>query len=80
MYLFWRLFNWLNILKSASLFTFGPRYFLATVLVSSAALIAISTIAAVGKIAFDEQSWEASIVLLVTIVQVGTTYKNYKTL
>ena len=52
-------------------FTFGPRYFLATVLVFSAALIAIGTITAVAKIAFDEQSSVALIVLLVTAIQVG---------
>ena len=71
MYSFWRLFHWLNILKSAPWLTFGPWYFLATVLVSSAALVAIGTIAVVAKVAFDEQSWLASIVLLVTIIQVG---------
>ena len=37
---------------------------------SSAALVAIGTIAAVAKIAFDEKSWVALIVLLVTMVQV----------
>ena len=76
MYWFWRLFHWLNILKSARWFTFGPRYFLATVLVSSAALVAIGTIAEVAKVAFDEQSLVASIVLLVTIVQVGNVRKK----
>ena len=50
---------------------------MATVLVSSAALVAIGTIAAVAKVAFDEQSLEASIVLLVTIVQVGNVKKKY---
>ena len=70
MYLFWRLFHWLNTLKSAHWVTFGPRYFLATVLVASAALVVIGAIAAVAKIAFDEQSWVALIVLLVTAVQV----------
>ena len=70
MYLFWRLFHWLNTLKSAHWVTFGPRYFLATVLVASAALVAIGAIAAVAEIAFDEQSWVALIVLLVTAVQV----------
>ena len=43
---------------------------MATVLVFSAALIAIGTITAVAKIAFDEQSWVALIVLLVTAIQV----------
>ena len=71
MYLFWRLFHWLNTLKSAYWVTFGPRYFLATVLVTSAALVAIGPIAAVAKIAFDEQSSVALIVLLVTAIQVG---------
>ena len=65
MYLFWRLFHLLNILKNACWFTFG-RYFLATLLASSAALVAIGIIAAVAKIAFDEQSWVAS--LLVGII------------
>ena len=70
MYLFWRLFHWLNTLKSAHWVTFGPRYFLATVLVASAALVAIGAIAAFAKIAFNEQSWVALIVLLVTEIQV----------
>ena len=70
MYLVWRLFHWLNTLKSANWITFGPRYFMATVLVASAALVAIGAIAAVAEIAFDEQSWVALIVLLVTAVQV----------
>ena len=70
MYLFWRLFHALNILKNARWVTFD-RYLLATLLVSSAALVAIGIIAAVAKIAFDEQSWGAFIVLLVTMVQVG---------
>ena len=70
MHLFWKLFHLLNVLKSARWVTFGP-YFLASLLVLSAALVAIGTIAAVAKIAFDEQSWVAFIVLLVTMVQVG---------
>ena len=60
----------LDILKAARWVTFGS-YFLATLLVSSAALVAIGTIAAVAKVAFDEQSLVAFIVLLVTMVQVG---------
>ena len=70
MYLFWRLIHSLDILKATRWVTFAP-YFLATVLVSFAALVAIGTIATVAKIAFNEQSWMAFIVLLVTIVQVG---------
>ena len=72
MYLFFHTFN---ILIAVRWVTFGS-YFLATILVSSAALVAIGTIAAVAKIAFDEQSWMAFIVLLVTLVQVG----NIKTI
>ena len=67
--MFWRLFNSFNILK-ASHWVFG-RCFLATVFVCSAALVAIGTIATVAKIAFDDRSWVAFVVLLVTIVQVG---------
>ena len=66
----WRLFHSFNILKSSRWVTIG-RCFLATVLVSSAALVAIGTIAAVAKIAFDDGSLVAFFVLLVTIVQVG---------
>ena len=63
-------FHTLDILKTARWVTFGS-YFLATVLVSTAALVAIGTIATVAKIAFDEQSLVAFIALFVTIVQVG---------
>ena len=60
----------LNILKTEHWVTSGPRHFFATVLVSFAALGAIGTIATVAKIAYDEQSWVALVVLIVTMVQV----------
>ena len=68
--MFWGLFHSFNILKASRWVTFG-RCFLATVLVSSAALVAIGTIAAVAKIDFNDRSLVAFVVLLVTIVQVG---------
>ena len=73
--MFWRLFHSFNILKDSHWITFG-RCFFAIVFVSSAALVALGTIATVAKIAFDDRSWVTFIVLLVTIVQVGNMKLN----
>ena len=58
-----------NILKTDPRKTFGSHSF-AAILVSSAALVAIGATVAVAKIAFQEQSWWAFFMLIVTIVQV----------
>ena len=46
------------------------RLLWAIALLSAALLVVIATIAAVAWIAYEEQSWVAALVLLVTIVQV----------
>ena len=69
MYLFWKLVHLSNILKTDPRKTFGSHSF-AALLVSSAALVAIGATVAVAKIAFQEQSWWAFLMLIVTIVQV----------
>ena len=46
------------------------RILWATTLLSSAVLVVIATITAVARIAYEEHSWAAFVVLLVTIIQV----------
>ena len=65
MFSFWKLLHTFNLLKTAS-----DHHFWATILVSCAILVPIATTSAIAKIAYQEQSWEAVLVLLVTIIQV----------
>ena len=48
-----------------------------TFLMSSAIVIVIATITAIAKIAFEDPSWFAFFLLLVTIIQVLEFEKNY---
>ena len=76
----WRFVRSLEVLKAACWPTTTTaaaatpktscRIFLATTLLLSAVLVLIATIVAVARIAYEEQSWAASLVLIVTIVQV----------
>ena len=74
----WRFVRSLEVLKAACWPTtdaaatpkISCRIFLATTLLLSAVVVVIATIVAVARIAYEEQSWAASLVLIVTIVQV----------
>ena len=74
MYSLWRFVRFLDILKTSHYATAGGtisyRQIFSTVLLSSAILVAIAAIVAIARIASQEQSWIASIVLLATITQV----------
>ena len=66
MYSLWRLAHTFNLLR---------RHFWSTLLrsllVSCAIIVPIAIITAIAKIAYQEQSWEAFLVLTVTIIQVS---------
>ena len=71
----WRFVRSLDVLKTTCWPTTAARpmsYRLlwASALLSAAFLVVIATVVAVARIAFEEQSWVSSLVLLVTIVQV----------
>ena len=74
MYSLWRFVRFLDVLKTSYYATAGGtisyRQLFSTVLLSSAILVAIAAIVAIARIASQEQSWIASIVLLATIIQV----------
>ena len=74
MYSLWRFVRFLDILKTSHCATAGVsisyQKLFSTVLLSSAILVAIAAIVAIARIASQEQSWIASIVLLATIIQV----------
>ena len=70
MYSLWRFVRFLDILKTSHYATISYRQLFSTVLLSSAILVAIAAIVAIARIASQEQSWIASIVLLATITQV----------
>ena len=74
MYSLWRFVRFLDILKTSHYATAGStisyRQLFSTVLLSSAILVVIAAIVAIARIASQEQSWIASIVLLATITQV----------
>ena len=70
MYSLWRFVRFLDILKTSHYATISYRQLFSTVLLSSAILVAIAAIVAIARIASQEQSWIASIVLLATIIQV----------
>ena len=61
MYMLWRFLELCKVLKSMRSVTF---------LMSSAIVIVIATITAIAKIAFEDPSWLALFLLLVTIIQV----------
>ena len=74
MYSLWRFVRFLDVLKTSYYATAGGtisyRQLFSTVLLSSAILVVIAAIVAIARIASQEQSWIASIVLLATIIQV----------
>ena len=61
MYMLWRFLELCKVLKSVRPVTF---------LMSSAIVIVIATITAIAKIAYEDPSWFAFFLLLVTIIQV----------
>ena len=72
----WRFVRSLDVLKTtcwpatAAARPMSYRLLWAIALLSAAVLVVVATIVAVARIAYQEQSWAASLVLLVTIVQV----------
>ena len=69
MYMLWRFLELCKVLKSVRPVTF---------LMSSAIVIVIATITAIAKIAFEDPSWFAFFLLLVTIIQVLEFEKKHR--
>ena len=71
----WRFVRSLDVLKTTCWPTtaarpMSNRLLWASALLSAAILVVVATVVALARIAFEEQSWVSSLVLLVTIVQV----------
>ena len=71
----WRFVRSFDVLKTSCRPATAARpmsylLLLAIALLLAAVLLVIATIVAVARIAYQEQSWAASLVLLVTIIQV----------
>ena len=60
-----------SLWRLAHMFNLSRRHFWSTLLVSCAIIVPIAIITAIAKIAYQEQSWEAFLVLTVTIIQVS---------
>ena len=60
-----------SLWRPAHTFNLSRRHFWSTLLVSCAISVPIAIITAIAKIAYQEQSWEAFLVLTVTIIQVS---------